>query len=159
MKKPSKIKTLKPKPFSNKTASNIWVQSKIKSKFSTLQKVSFTDPSLTKRTLETETPALSKAQNKCDKTFQTSRIVLMSIVISNSNTCSLEDGREISRLGGDMVLQVLRMLIVKIVRSISKSSWRTRDFNNLRRTFLIELDLKVSKFPLFYLIFLFYFQI
>ena len=73
----------------------------------------------------------------------------MSIVISNSNTCSLEDGREISRLDGDMVLQVLKMLIVKTVRSISRSSWRTRDFNNLRRTFWIELDLKVSKFPPF----------
>ena len=68
----------------------------------------------------------------------------MSIEISKSNICSLEDEKETSKQAGDTVLQVLKMLIARIVLFISRIHIKTNQCNNLRKTFLIEQDLKVS---------------
>jgi len=72
----------------------------------------------------------------------------MNIEISKSSICSLEDESETSKQAGDMVLQELKTPIARIVLFISRIHIKTNQCNNLRKTFLIEQDLKVSKFAL-----------
>lgn len=72
----------------------------------------------------------------------------MNIEISKSNICSLEDESETSKQAGDTVLQVLKTPIARIVLFISKIHIKTNQCNNLRKTFSIEQDLKISKFAL-----------